>query len=147
MDLRRPPVRPTIRPMRRLVLFACLAVAATSGAQMPTWDGMVSSAKTAWKKTVEAGRPLAQRIAKEAPERFRLARKQAESLLKQADKSVKGMDLEHKKALATELWRVRGSLDLMALLDPQTLKMFGIDVPDLTKLRADVARQIARLRG
>ena len=131
--------------MRSLAFLAFLAVAAPSSAQLPTWDGMVATAKTAWKKTVEAGRPLAQRIAREAPERFRLARKQAEALVLQAQKYAAGMDLEHKKAIAAELWRVRGSLDLMALLDPQTLRMFGIDVPDLARLRADVARQITRL--
>ena len=54
--------------------------------------------------------------------------------------------MRRKRALAAELWRVRGSLDLMALLDPQTLRMFGIDVPDLTKLRASVNRQLAKLR-
>jgi hypothetical protein len=50
------------------------------------------------------------------------------------------------KELAAELWRVRGSLDLMALLDPQTLKMFGIDLPDLNKLRSNVNRQLSKLR-
>ncbi len=132
--------------MRSLVFLALLILAAASQAQMPTWDSVVATAKTTWKKTVEAGRPLAQRIAREAPEKFRQARKQAESLIRQAQKYANSSDLEHKKALAAELWRVRGSLDLMALLDPSTLRMLGIDVPDLAKLRADVNRQLARLR-
>lgn len=133
--------------MRLLALLCCLASAAVAGAQGSSWDAIVSTAKTAWQKTVDAGRPLAQRIAKEAPERFTLARKQAERLVRQAQRYGATGDLERKRDLAIELWRVRGSLDLMALLDPQTLKMLGVDVPNLAKLRADVARQIVRLRG
>ncbi len=132
--------------MRALAFLATLTVAATSRAQMPSWDDVVSSAKTAWKKTVEAGRPYAVRIAREAPERFQLAQKQATLLVAKAQKIVASGDLQHKQALAAELWRVRGSLDLMALLDPQTLRLFGIDVPSLTKLRGDVNRQLAKLR-
>lgn len=132
--------------MRALALFSCLAVASASNAQMPTWDSVVATAKVAWKKTVDAGRPLAMRIAREAPERFRAARKRAEELIAQGDRYFKSGDLQHKQALAAELWRVRGSLDLMSLLDPQTLRMFGIDVPDLARLRARVNAQLARLR-
>lgn len=132
--------------MRRFALLAVLLVAGGAHAQMPSWDDVVATAKTAWKKTVEAGRPLAQRIAKEAPERFRLAQKRATELVARAQKYANSGDLEQKRALAAELWRVRGSLDLMALLDPQTLHMIGIDVPDLTKLRAAVNRQLAKLR-
>lgn len=132
--------------MRSVAFLACLIVASSAGAQMPTWDNVVSSAKAAWKKTVEAGRPLAMQIAKETPERFRVAKNQALSLVRQAEKLANSSDLQHKKELAAELWRVRGSLDLMALLDPQTLKMFGIDLPDLNKLRANVNRQLTRLR-
>ena len=133
--------------MRAFPLFLLLAFGGAAQAQLPSWDGVVATAKTAWAKTVEAGKPLAERIAREAPERFRLARKQATVLLLRAEKYAKSGDLEQKRALAVELWRVRGSLDLMAMLSPQTLKSFGIDVPDLTKLRADVSRQLVRLKG
>lgn len=133
--------------MRAFAFFACLVVATAASAQLPTWDGMVASAKQTWKQAVDAGRPLAMRIAKEAPERFQLAKKQAMSLVKQAQKYANSGDLQHKKEIAAELWRVRGSLDLMAMLDPATLKMFGIDVPDLNKLRLDVVRQINKLRS
>lgn len=132
--------------MRASVLLAGLAFASGASAQAPTWQSVVATAKTAWKKTVEAGKPLAQRIAKEAPERFRLAQKQATSLVAQAQKYATTGDLGQKRALAAELWRVRGSLDLMSMLDPQTLRMLGIDVPDLAKLRAAVNLQLARLR-
>jgi len=133
--------------MRALAFLACLVAVTTAGAQLPSWDSVVASAKQTWKQAVEAGRPLAMRIAKETPERFQLAKKQAMSLVKQAQKAANSADLQHKKEIAAELWRVRGSLDLMSLLDPATLKMFGIDVPDLNKLRADVVKQINRLRG
>lgn len=133
--------------MRFLAFFAIVASAGSAAAQLPSWDSVVATAKSVWKKTVDAGRPLAMRIARETPERFRLAKKQAFDLVKRAQKYAAGMDLDQKRALAVELWRVRGSLDLMALLDPQTLKMFGIDVPDLNKLRNDVARSIQQLRS
>ena len=132
--------------MRRLAFLVGLLLAAGASAQMPSWDDVVATAKTAWKRTVEAGRPLAQRIAKEAPERFRLAQRQAMALVAQGQKYANSADVQQKQALAAELWRVRGSLDLMALLDPQTLHMLGIDVPDLNKLRAAVNRQLAKLR-
>jgi hypothetical protein len=131
--------------MRALVLLALLAVAAASNAQLPRWTQVVATAKAGWKSAVEAGRPLATRIAKETPERFRAARRRADDLLAQGDRYLKSGDLQHKQALVAELWRVRGSLDLMSLLDPMTLKMLGIDVPDLTKLRANVSRQIRAL--
>ncbi|RYG22423.1 hypothetical protein EON82_17140 [bacterium] len=132
--------------MRSVAFLACLIIASSTSAQLPSWDNVVSTAKAAWKKTVEAGKPLAEQIAKETPERFRIAKNQALSLVRRAEKMANGADLQHKKELAAELWRVRGSLDLMALLDPQTLKMFGIDVPDLNKLRANVNRQLSKLR-
>lgn len=133
--------------MRRVfVIAALMTVATASQAQLPTWDSMVATAKTAYRKTLEAGKPLAERIAKEAPERFRVAQKQATALVSRAQKYAASGDVQQKKTLALELWRVRGSLDLMSLLDPQTLHMLGIDVPNLTKLRADVNRQLARLR-
>ena len=132
--------------MRVPVLFALLALGGAAQAQLPSWDGVVATAKGAWKKTVEAGKPLAERIARETPGRFRLAKKQAMALVARAEKYAKSGDLEQKRALAVELWRVRGSLDLMAMLNPQTLRTLGIDVPDLTRLRADVNRQLAKLR-
>ena len=132
--------------MRALAFLLCLVVASSASAQLPTWDNVVASAKMAWKKTIDAGRPLAQQIARETPERFRIAKNQALALVRQAEKFASSTDLQHKKEIAAELWRVRGSLDLMALLDPQTLKMFGIDVPDLNKLRQSVNRQLSRLR-
>ena len=132
-----------MRRISALILFICAA--SFSSSQLPTWDGMVSTARTAWKRTVELGKPLAERIAREAPERFRVARRQATTLVARARKYAASGDLEQKQSLAAELWRVRGSLDLMSLLSPETLRMFGIDVPDLTKLREDVTRQIGRL--
>lgn len=132
--------------MRALAFLACLTVAASSNAQLPSWDGVVATAKAAWARTVEAGRPYAQRIAREAPERFLAAKRQATALLAQAQHYANSSDLKQKRALAAELWRVRGSLDLMSLLDPQTLHLFGIDVPDLAKLRAAVNAQLAKLR-
>ena len=133
--------------MRAFAFLVCLTFAAISNAQMPSWDDVVATARVAWKRTVEAGRPLAERVAREAPQRFRLAQRQAMGLVAQAQRYATSGDVEKKKELAVELWRVRGSLDLMALLDPQTLKTLGIDVPDLTRIRVEVARQIARLRS
>ena len=132
--------------MRALAFLACLTVVASSSAQMPRWDNVVATAKTAWAKTVEAGRPYAQRIAKEAPERFQAAKRQATALVAQAQRYANSGDVRQKRALAAELWRVRGSLDLMSLLDPQTLHLFGIDVPSLAKLRASVNAQLTKLR-
>ena len=133
--------------MRSFVLFSLLAVGGAAQAQSPSWDGFVATARAAWQKTVDAGRPLAERIARETPGRFRLAKKQAMALVARAEAYAKSGDLEGKRALAAELWRVRGSLDLMAMLNPQTLKLFGIDVPDLARLRADVNRQLVKLRA
>lgn len=132
--------------MRALAFLACLAAAAFSRAQLPSWDGVVASAKAGWQRAVEMGRPYAQRVARETPERFRLARRQAEALVARAQRYAASGDLQQKQALAAELWRVRGSLDLMSLLDARTLRMFGIEPPDLTKLRASVNAQLAKLR-
>ena len=132
--------------MRAFTLFILLAVAGAAQAQLPSWDKVVATAKGAWAKTVEAGKPLAERIAREAPERFKLAEKQAMALVARAERYAKSGDLETKRALALELWRVRGSLDLMAMLNPETLRLLGIDVPDLEALRTEVRWQLAKLR-
>ena len=132
--------------MRAFTFFLLLALGGAAQAQLPSLDGVMATARIAWKKSVEAGKPLAERIAREAPERFRLAKKQALTLVAQAERYAKSGDLEQKRALAVELWRVRGSLDLMSMLTPQTLKTFGIDVPDLENLRTEVRWQLAKLR-
>ena len=132
--------------MRAFTFFLLLALGGAAQAQLPSLDGVMATARIAWKKSVEAGKPLAERIAREAPERFRLAKKQTLALVAQAERYAKSGDLEQKRALAVELWRVRGSLDLMSMLTPQTLKTFGIDVPDLENLRTEVRWQLAKLR-
>ena len=70
-----------------------------------------------------------------------------------ATKIGKGMSasLTEKKNLALQLWRLRGSLDVMALLDPHTLEtLTGIDAKTLTGLQrtaTNLAKSLGSLTG
>lgn len=91
----------------------------------------------AWKTVQEQGKPAAERVVRQFPKRFQEVRGTVASMSKKVHDSIESMDLEQKRTLLTELWRVRKSLDLMTLLNPDVLQaLTGLDTSGLKSLIA-----------
>ena len=85
--------------------------------------------KKSWATVNREGKAAADRLIKESPARFKDIKKQAATVSKKAESSLAGLDLEGKTRVITELWRVRSSINLLSLANPNTLSLVGID-PD-----------------
>jgi hypothetical protein len=97
----------------------------------------------AWKTVQEKGRPAAEGFVRQWPKRFQAVKKEVADLNKTVHDKVASMDLEGKKNVALELWRVRKSLDLMALLDPNVLhSLTGLDTAAVSSMEKQVASMI-----
>jgi hypothetical protein len=102
----------------------------------------------AWKTVQEQGRPAAERIVRQWPKRFQAVKQQVADLSKTVHEKISAMDLEQKKNLIVELWRVRKSLDLMTLLQPELLhSLTGLDTVGLASLENQVQRLTAAVRA
>jgi hypothetical protein len=127
--------------------IAAVAIAAT-GAQAhetPVQSGL-SWFRSAWTKVQKEGRVAAEQIVRETPETFKALPKKVASMTHRAAEVYQGMKLEDKKEFVVELWRVRQSLNLMALLDPQVLEQLtGIDAKVLKTATANANRLYAQL--
>jgi hypothetical protein len=96
----------------------------------------------AWTSVQKQGKPAAEKVVREFPERFKAIPKRAAELHKRYSKSVADLKLEERKAMIQELWRVRQSLNLMALLDAGVLEQVtGID----SKILKAAQKQVAAL--
>ena len=102
----------------------------------------------AWKTVQEQGKPAAEKIVRQWPKRFQAVKQQVADLSKQTHEKLVAMDLEQKKNLALELWRVRKSLDLMTLLRPDVLQsLTGLDTSGLAVLENQVQKLISTVQG
>jgi hypothetical protein len=98
----------------------------------------------AWKTVQEKGKPAAEAFVRQWPKRFQSVKKEVADLTKTVRDKVAAMDLEQKKNIALELWRVRKSLDLMTLLDPDVLhSLTGLDVSTVSSLESQVQHLLA----
>jgi hypothetical protein len=102
--------------------------------------------QTQWQRVQNEGRPAAERIVREFPARFKDMKGQVARLSKLAGQFSDTHHLEEKKTLLLELWRVRGSLNLLALLSPDMLHLLtGLDMKTLNAMRAQVSAARARI--
>lgn len=84
--------------------------------------------RSAWAKVKAEGQPAAEAVVREGSAKFRAIPAQFDAMATKAAKTYKDMRLEDKKAFILELWRVRQSLNVMVLLDPDVLhEITGID--------------------
>ena len=98
----------------------------------------------AWKTVQDQGKPAAERFVRQWPKRFQDVKKQVGELSKRTHDRVTEMDLEQKKNLAIELWRMRKSLDLLTLLSPEVLhSLTGLDTTGLGALESQIKNMIA----
>jgi hypothetical protein len=101
----------------------------------------------AWKTVQKQGKPAAERVVREFPDRFKAIPKRASELHKRFNKSVADLKLEEKKAMIEELWRIRQGLNVMALLDSGLLaQLTGIDARTLKAAQQQVAALTSRLK-
>ena len=104
-------------------------------------SGFMSWVHDAWKTVQDQGKPAAERIVKQFPKRFKAIKQQVADLSKTVHDKVLAMDLEQKKNLVIELWRVRKSIDLLTLLQPEVLhSLTGLDTAGLATLENTVLR-------
>ncbi|MEZ0326978.1 MAG: hypothetical protein ACAH95_13845 [Fimbriimonas sp.] len=100
----------------------------------------VSWIQGAWTTVQKQGKPAAEKLVREFPERFKAVPKRIGELHKRYGKSIADLKLEEKKAMIQELWRVRQSINLMALLDSGMLEQLtGIDSKMLKAAQQQVA--------
>jgi hypothetical protein len=132
--------------LRHLIAVATLSASAFAGAQTPLEQGQ-SFFQNAWKRVQSEGPAAAERLVRAAPERFKKVKGRVGELTKLTQQWTEERKLEEKKNLALELWRVRGSLDLMSLLNPDVLEQLtGIDGKTLRNLRAQTEKAQALLQ-
>lgn len=90
----------------------------------------------------------AEALVRTAPKQFAGAKAMVTDLATKIQKGL-GTSLTQKKNLLIQLWKLRGSLDVMALLDPHTLEtLTGIDAKTLAGLQktaATLAKSFASL--
>ncbi|MDR3690219.1 MAG: hypothetical protein P4L46_12620 [Fimbriimonas sp.] len=90
---------------------------------------------SAWEKVQREGRPAAEKVVRQWPKRFQDVKSTCTELNKRARTTIDRMDLEQKKNMLVEIWRVRKSLDLMTLLKPEVLQsLTGMDTSGLKTL-------------
>ena len=131
------------RALPIFVLLLCFGlVFGQSGKKLPERQesGFMGWVHDAWKTVQEEGRPAAERIVKEWPKRFQDIKATVGELNKKAHDKVDAMNLEQKKQMLLELWRVRKSLDLLTLLKPDVLhSVTGLDTSGLKALEDQAA--------
>jgi hypothetical protein len=127
-----------------IVHLAALCTLATTGFQ-PQQGALQQGAvwlQNAWVSAQKQGRPAAEAVIREFPERFRAMPKRAAELQKRYGKTLASLKLEEKKSMLLELWRIRQGLNLMALIDSGLLEQLtGID----SKLLRSAQQQVATL--
>lgn len=127
--------------MRRGALFIVLLGLTTLGAaQQSPLDRATSWLSTQWTRVQKEGRPAAERAVRQFPTRFKDLKSQVARLSTVAGQFSDAHHLEERKAFLLELWRVRGSLNLLALCSPEVIhQVTGLDMKTLTALQSQIA--------
>jgi hypothetical protein len=126
--------------MRLFAIVGLLSLAVLTPAQNPLDQG-AAFLKGAWSRVKNEGPAAAERAVRTAPAKFKDVEKRVKQLGKDAERWSKDARLEEKKNIALQLWEIRGSLDLMSLVNPDTLEaVLGIDSATLRSLRAQVMK-------
>jgi len=122
--------------MLMVCVFALGQSSSTNNKQEDT--GFMGWVHNAWKTVQEQGRPAAENLVKQFPKRFQNMKESVATLSKRAHTTIATMDLEQKRLLLLELWRLRKSLDLLTLLRPEVLQQVtGMDTSVLKSLEIE----------
>ena len=90
--------------------------------------------------TGKNGKAYAEGLVRKMPKAFAGVKSEVQGLVKRAGKDGALKDLDEKRRYVAELWRLRASLDLMALLDARTLETItGVDAKTIESLTRNLA--------
>jgi len=121
-----------------VIVAAIVLVQAKSPSMIDT--GM-SWLKQTWAAAQKQGAPIAEAAVRKYRLEFRQIPVRVRAITSAMARKYASMHLQEKEALLAELWRVRSSLDLMALLDPDLLhQLTGIDARALASMQTSVSR-------
>ncbi|MBS1700145.1 MAG: hypothetical protein JST12_00655 [Armatimonadetes bacterium] len=133
--------------MKRVLALTVLMLAGTAVAQdSPSlWDRAtsvsISIAKNLWTKLQEQGQPLAEKLLKAAPEYYKQSKVGLQDFVKRIDKLEIPKTFHEKQLLALELWKLRGAINVVALSNPQTVKLLlGFEPPTIAQMQKDLSR-------
>lgn len=152
--------RPIIEEMKRLLLailvmaFALSACAQQSStSQQPlTWSdravaASIAFAKNVWERVQKEGQPFATKMLKTAPEYYKGVQKSVQDFVKKVQTSEIPQTFSEKQQLALELWKLRGAINVMALSDPEVLKMLlNIQPAAVQKMQKDLKQTEGKLK-
>lgn len=129
-----------MRRIYALVIFLSIAGSAAAQQGPGATEQAVGWLRTQWARVEKAGRPMAQEILQQYPARFADMRGQVARVRKLAEQFSRDHKLPEKQALLQELWRVRGSLNLMALCSPEMVEQLtGLDAKQVKQLQTELA--------
>ncbi len=130
-----------------LCLFACFGFAQNGAGQKQQDSGFMSWVHDAWKTVQDQGKPAAEKIVRQFPKRFQGMKEHVSELSKTIHNKVKEFDVEQKRNLMVELWRMRKSIDLLTLLRPDVLQsLTGLDTTGLAAMEDTVKNLMAVLQ-
>jgi Skp family chaperone for outer membrane proteins len=127
-------------------LTLALAASATMAQSTPspaatTWQNSVSWFQKTWKQVEKQGRPAAERIVRQAPAQFKAVQANLAGLTEKVAAVAQPKDLDQKKALLLEFWRLRHCVSIMSMLTPANLEMLtGIDQKELAAMQTELGR-------
>ena len=99
-----------------------------------------------WNRAQKEGKPFAEKAIKKAPEYYKGVQKSLTDFAKRVEKGDIAKTMEEKKKLITELWRMRSAINLMSLLEPETLKQLtGIDTKKFTEMQKTLQKTESKL--
>ncbi len=131
-----------------LAAFCAIATLGVQGKSPGALQQGVAWMEGAWSSAQKQGKPAAEKLIRNFPDRFKSIPKQIRELNKKYARSIGEVKLEERKAMLQELWRVRQSVNLMALLDSGVLEQItGIDSKMLKSAQQQVATLTRQLTG
>jgi len=117
-----------------LLLILCFALAGAQTAKKQD-EGFMGWVQGAWKTVQEKGKAGADQIAKQIPKKFQEVKSAVADVNKKVHDKIDSMNLQQKKDMLVELWRIRKSVDIMMLLKPEVLHtVTGLDTTGLKSL-------------
>lgn len=133
--------------LSRLILATLLIIPTAGWAKPNPTTETLTFLRQSWSLVSKDG-PKALNAAKlHWPDQVRRVKDEVSTLQSKCDKGVSQLGLTEKVALVGELWRVRSSINLLALLDPQMLhNVTGLDPKALDNLRKQAETLRTRVR-
>ena len=135
-----------------LVALFCAIPAFAQQNQNLSWTyravaGSIELAQNLCQRIQKEGRPLADRLLKAAPDYYRGATSQLQTLIKRIDKAGIPKTFSEKQRMALELWKIRGAIDVMALSDPEVLKsLLNCQPATVQRMQKDLKQTETKLK-